>query len=94
MFYVDNIGFAFEHNPVPSPEEPQKWTRCFIYEKAPDGDSLGLLSVDYAYCHTNDNFCRATGRKIALTRALDGLKLDKETRQKIWKTYFEKVGKK
>lgn len=46
-------------------------------------------SLGVAVCHPNDPFCRATGRKIALARAIKHL--DREIRTQIWKAYFEFV---
>jgi len=40
--------------------------------------------------HPNDQFCRATGRKIAFGRAIKYY--DRETRSKLWKAYFSVVG--
>lgn len=44
-----------------------------------------------AVCHPVDNFCRATGRKRALSNALLGL-ADKELRKAIWKEYEARCG--
>lgn len=47
-----------------------------------------------AFCNPNDNFCKETGRKIALYRALkDGLKLDKAERRLFWFEWFRQRGK-
>lgn len=50
--------------------------------------------VGSSYCHPNDQFRRATGRKLALARLIElmsggYLELDKEDRRKIWNIYFE-----
>lgn len=39
-------------------------------------------------CADKDNFSRVTGRKIALTRALERNVLDKPDRKAIWDAYF------
>jgi len=45
----------------------------------------------FAVCSYKDNFCKATGRKIALARAIDAAKIrgtiDKSVSKKIWETY-------
>lgn len=51
-------------------------------------------AVDYATTHQNDNFCRKTGRKIALARALKKTWLTPEQRGKVWAGLFEKGMKK
>lgn len=40
-----------------------------------------------AVCNKTDHFCRDTGRKISLARAMAAAKLSKEERTEIWKTY-------
>ena len=40
-----------------------------------------------ALCHWKDNFCRVTGRKIALQRALQQAGLSREERGKVWDEY-------
>lgn len=42
-----------------------------------------------SYCHPSDNFCKETGRKIALERAV--ARLDRETRREIWRLYFDRT---
>ena len=43
-----------------------------------------------AICSKNDNFCRNTGRKIALGRALQKLYPDDRSKRKpFWDAYFE-----
>ena len=54
-------------------------------------DSKDWLNMNYgnAKCGKHDNFCKETGRKIALTRALTyPTQLDKEVRTAIWNAYF------
>lgn len=40
-----------------------------------------------AYCHPNDQFSKAAGRKVSLSRAIAGL--PRETRRMIWAAYFK-----
>jgi hypothetical protein len=44
-----------------------------------------------AVCARRDNFHKATGRKVALTKALGRSALRKAERAAIWKGYFEVV---
>jgi len=46
-----------------------------------------ILSHGQASCSPKDNFCRATGRKLSLARALQGFYFTKEQRQEIWEAY-------
>jgi len=46
-----------------------------------------IVGSGSAYCHTEDNFCKAEGRKRALTRAISGL--TRSQRTIIWENYGE-----
>jgi len=49
------------------------------------------IGMGQAICSIKDNFCKATGRKISLTRAIEvakeNKKIDKNISKKIWETY-------
>lgn len=49
-------------------------------------------SAGAAYCHPKDNFCKATGRKIALRRVLVVAKLPRQDREAIWREYLNTQG--
>jgi hypothetical protein len=48
--------------------------------------------VGFAWCAYQDEFVKATGRKIALARAMQNLGLPRETRQAIWFQYLDHIG--
>jgi hypothetical protein len=48
--------------------------------------------VGFAWCAYQDEFVKATGRKIALARAMQNLGLPRETRQAIWFQYLDRIG--
>lgn len=50
----------------------------------------GEIHCGIAYLHPNDRYCKATGRKIALARAIEHL--ERGMRTQIWKAYFEYIG--
>lgn len=55
-------------------------------------DHLGeVLSYGIATCHDNDQFCKATGRKLSLARALKKAGFTKTTRAEVWSAYFAQV---
>ncbi len=57
-------------------------TRCIIKQ------SDEILAVGETLCSQNDNFCRETGRKISLARALKELyPTQKEKRAEFWAEY-------
>ena len=58
-------------------------TCCDIYR-----DEILDGSSGYAVCSKDDNFCRATGRKIALTRALQNY--PREFRREVWQAYHKR----
>lgn len=82
---VDGVELEveFQHRwtrPVSNP--PPKQTGCLIFLSA----DRRLLGFGTANCSTSDQFCRATGRKLALTRAVADL--PKHVRKAIWEGYW------
>lgn len=65
----------FKHN---VPEN----TECHI--ETDGGDIIGM-----AWCSQSDQFCRRTGRKVALARAMKEAGWDKATRREVWDKYHE-----
>ena len=49
-----------------------------------------ILVEEDAYCHPNDNFCKETGRKLALARALKALGVPVEFRREAWLCYLNR----
>jgi hypothetical protein len=69
-----------------------KTTRCFVtWVEKPMYPMLSIAEV--AICSPKDNFCKATGRKIALTKVMKNFN-DKEFRTAIWNKYFSLTKKK
>lgn len=52
-------------------------------------ESAETLGSGEATCAHIDNFCRSTGRKVALSRAMKSV--DKALRKGIWDGYFKQV---
>lgn len=48
-------------------------------------DSIEDVYIGYSYCHPKDQFNKITGRKMALTRAIEDL--PREERREIWEVY-------
>lgn len=44
------------------------------------------ILLGYSYCNPVDQFNRQTGRKLALTRAIE--ELPREERAEVWRAYF------
>lgn len=59
-------------------------TFCKISEMNDTINAVGLSLVS-----KHDRFCRATGRKIALAKALKKTNFNKKVRTALWKSYFK-----
>lgn len=57
-----------------------------------DEESKVPFAIGYADCHPTDGFCKATGRKIALSRALQEFTEDKQERSQVWEKYWSLSG--
>ena len=83
--------FSFKHHPTVTqsvdgefPDVPPH-TICYVDIKDKDGS----IADYYAWLHPNDNYCRETGREVALTKALKDLFPDnKAARKEVWRMYF------
>jgi hypothetical protein len=53
-------------------------------------EKSNLVLSGIASCHSQDNFCKDTGRKYALKRALDTSNFTKSERSVIWNTYLNR----
>ena len=97
MFTIDSLGrtlrISFHHNIIQEDGKPVRGsTRCTIEEEyLYDGGGFREISHGHSECYVGDQFNKAIGRKIALTRAMQNpfLGFSKATRTKIWKRYFE-----
>lgn len=78
MFQVDDYKVEFRYT---NWGDGTKSTECFI-TKGND------TKEGFAICDPSDNFCKNTGRKLALTRALKSLDVNYELRTRFWDAYF------
>ena len=78
VLFVDWI-----HNQMPYSEGLHNYATICIIKKNNVPERAGI-----ARCSKKDNFCRETGRKISLARAVKIY--DKETRREIWETYLNR----
>lgn len=62
--------------------------KCFEPWGAEQETCQRECGVGTAVCNPKDQYVRATGRKVALGRALRSLDLDWETRARIWSEYL------
>ena len=68
------------HYPIQS---PRLQTLCQIKNTITDND----VSFGFALCSEKDRFCRDTGRKLSLARAMKSAGLSKEERAELWNVY-------
>src|SRR5688572_19115817 len=63
------LGLSFAHPTInPGTKKQHRLTTCEVYDLC--GETARLLGYNESVCSKNDNFKRATGRKIALARAI------------------------
>jgi hypothetical protein len=75
----------------------QKFTRCELHdimrlEDPPTKDNISVMPSyeGMSVCSMKDQFCKDTGRKKSLSRALsNNLVFPREVRKKFWDAYFE-----
>ncbi len=82
---------TFQHGRFPLPTAPNvmlRGTWCRV-DRVDGVDGIPLRE-SYSYCHPKDNFCRETGRKLALKRALLAHTVDqpREFRAAAWEVYL------
>lgn len=94
------VGLAFSHPKVTEHRKknyPRRWTCCKVYaveaSLAGGAPRFTLLAEGSTGCSVRDNFCKAIGRKLALTRALCSLgpTLSKTDRAAIWEGYLRRA---
>lgn len=66
---------------------PSRTTYCEIWELS---EPPVVVADSEASCHPRDNFCRATGRKIAYIRAL--AVFPRHVRREFWNNYWVAIG--
>ena len=69
--------------------ETRRCTVAMLYSNEDE-----LLNEYGAVCNPADNFCKATGRKMALQGVLDIIVSSKQERKEIWKEYFRQFQRK
>lgn len=76
------VVIRWRHRPVESQELYNMATDCSIMVQ----EAKEHLYSGTARCSKKDNFCRETGRKISLARAMKDF--NKELRKQIWEAYL------
>lgn len=85
-----NIAIVYSH-PKTTSVPPVRSTLCEIFRFHDDaGAHAEFLGEGWARCASTDNFCKATGRKLSLTRALEDTHFDREERKAVWDEFHRK----
>lgn len=74
---------TLHHGACPPLWDRQAFPRC---------SAVGVVE-GVAKCSPRDQFAKATGRKLALARALRTLGVQRDVRRGVWQAYFDKVGR-
>lgn len=77
-YYVE---FQYDSSVDNNYQRPYRHTTAKVY-----GPNDDLISIGHAMCVPTDNFSRRVGRKMALTRALEGF--DRAVRRAVWRDYL------
>ena len=91
------VGLTFAHMQADQTHDdprfpPPPWdrmTRCEVWEV--EAGAVRLAAAGLAACSKQDRFCKATGRKLALQRALEQVRLSKDERRMVWEAYRKVV---
>lgn len=87
MFVIDNVRVSFHHDIEQEDGEPVRGSTICLLEKK-HNDEFEKIGWGEAICYPKDQFNKAIGRKVALTKALNGFFSDKEFRTRVWNKYF------
>lgn len=79
----NHFELDFQHDPVDG------ITTCAIREVTPAGRIVDTYRGT-AYCHKTDQFCKAIGRKISFTRALQR-NFSRRERGELWEQFLQMV---
>lgn len=86
-----SLDFKYERDDSGRPRD----TICSLYRLDNPSDKIGvLIGIGVASCNPKDQLRKATGRKIALGRALRDRgyqEIDKSMRAAIWNAYLEHI---
>lgn len=81
---ADNLKIKWRHQPEPHRVGEPRGTECIVEDR---NDPDVVLGAGKAQLHENDQFCRDTGRKLSLRRALANAKIPRKKRAQVWEVY-------
>ena len=76
-----NIRFGHQNDS----DKVERYTICGVWRHTPESIETFWGLAD---CNPTDNFCYESGRKLAMSRALETV--DREHRRAIWKAYHNR----
>ena len=83
MFRVDNYRVSFRRSNTINLRKNNYDTVCNI-----QNDITDMQYHNVAYLHPSDSYNKIIGKKIALTKTLTNMKLNKHLRTKIWNAFW------
>ena len=81
-----NLKIKWYHDNLFYSNGSKHFTAC-VLSRIMDDQSEEVLRLGGAYCSKNDTFCKDTGRKLSLLRAMKKADIPKEERKVIWEVY-------
>ena len=81
-----DVRWYHTNNHIQGKNRKGSLTECMILERI-DEQLIEIVGQGVAKCSKKDNFCKATGRKIALARAIKE-NFTKEGRKIFWDAYL------
>lgn len=85
------LNFRYEECQYFPPDKSRRRTVAQMYAPHQKPDGCDLYPRGEAYCHPKDHFDRRVGRRLALTRLLKVLGLEREARKQVWEAYFSQT---
>lgn len=91
---MDDIRIRFKHSTL-DPEKDVMFNGRRIRAKNATTCELkkgdDVIASGRSYCVPGDQFCKSTGRKNALKRAIADFSFNKDQRASLWNKYFDSL---
>lgn len=97
MFYFDIDGLTYRVRFEHVKDQNGKYISTIAYLQSAKLDSPAndffVIGMGIAYCSSKDQFCKETGRKLALQRLLSEVFQGRDKRKLVWQAYFARKQK-
>ena len=82
----------WKHDPN-SHYDGKRLTVCNINQYTSEKGKMIEVGGGCAQCSRSDQYCKETGRKVSLAKALKAIKFTRGERAEFWKAYFNRDAK-